>query len=148
MTTILFDFEPETFVGLCTDPHGVRVELVEVTGIRQRDVDDLLARLDAVLVDRFAERPGWRRIVVWTDAAWLAEHDEQEYATVREWLADGLRELQGPWRVPATGQVGCAVLQGGLPGELEPLRVGERIDLDYEAPRAPERRAERRGPRV
>ncbi len=144
-TSILYDFEPDTFIELCNDPRGVRVELLEVTGMRQRDVDELLATLRGRLVERFEQRPAWRRIVVWSDAAWLADNEPEEYVTVREWLDDGLRELQSPWRLPPTGQVGCAVLQGGLPSELEPLRASDRIDLVYDAERPPERRSERRG---
>ena len=144
-TAILYDFEPDTFVELCNDPRGVRVELLELTGIRSRDVDQALADLRDRLVDRFAERPGWRRIVVWSDAAWLAEHEPDEYVQVRDWIEDGLRELQNPWRLPPTGQVGCAVLQGPLPEQLHALRSGARVDLDYEAERGPERRSERRG---
>jgi hypothetical protein len=143
-TGILYDFEPTTFVELCSDPRGVRLELVEFTGVRRRDVDELLADLRRVLATCFEQRPGLRRIVVWTDAAWLADHDADEYVTVRDWLDEGLRELQNPWRLPPTGQVGCAVLQGALPDAVRSLRVGERIDLGYERERPPERRSERR----
>lgn len=143
-TDILYDFEPAALVELCNDPRGVRIELIEFTGIRKRDVDDVLGRLREVIARRFRDRPDWRRIVVWSDAAWLARHDADEYVTVREWLDEGLRELQSPWRLPMTGQVGCAVLQGSLPEELVPLRVGEVHDLDYEGERPPERRAARR----
>ena len=142
--TILFDFDPAQFVELCRDPNGVRVDLLEVTGIRQRDIDELLGDLDRKLVACHAERPGWLRIVVWSDAAWLAEREPEEYATVRTWLSAGLADLQHPWRVPMVGPVGCAVLQGSLPAVLEELRVGDRLDLEYERPRAPERRARRR----
>jgi hypothetical protein len=143
--TILFDFEPPQFVELCRDPNGVRVDLLEVTGIRQRDVDELLADLERDLVACHAERPGWLRIVTWTDAAWLAEHEPEEYATVRSWISSGLADMQHPWRVPMVGPVGCAVLQGELPEAVAHLRVGDRRDLDYERLRPPERRAQRRG---
>ena len=142
--TILFDFDPPEFVELCRDPNGVRVDLLEVTGIRQRDVDELLAHLERDLVACHAERPGWLRIVVWTDAAWLAEREPAEYQTIRTWLSAGLADMQHPWRVPMVGPVGCAVLKGPLPEVLEGLRVGEKHDLDYERERPPERRAQRR----
>jgi hypothetical protein len=144
-TSILYDFEPDAFVELCADARGVRVELVELTGIRFRDVDELLPTLQARIAARFVDRPEWRRIVVWTNAAWLVEHDADEYVQLRDELDDGLRELQSPWRLPMTGQVGCAVLQGELPAQLHALRDGEPIDLEYERPRPPERRAARRG---
>lgn len=147
-TTILYDFEPDTFIELCQDPRGLRVELLELTGIRQRDVDAVIAQLRDRLVERFAERPDWRRIVVWSDAAWLAEREPEEYVRIREWLEEGLLGLQNPWRVPATGPVGCAVLQGPLPAPLENLRSGDRVDLDYEAERQPERRSTRRAPKL
>lgn len=143
-TNILYDFEPAALVDLCNDPRGVRMELLELTGIRRRDVDEVLDELHVLVAARFKERPDWRRLVVWSDAGWLAQHDVDEYVTVRDWLDEGLRELQSPWRLPMTGQVGCAVLQGSLPEELAPLRVGEVRDLEYERERPPERRAERR----
>lgn len=142
--TILFDFDPPEFVELCRDPNGVRVDLLEVTGIRPRDVDELLHDLERDLIACHTARPGWLRIVVWTDAAWLAEREPQEYATIRTWLAAGLADMQHPWRVPMVGPVGCAVLQGALPDAVVDLRVGERRDLGYERERPPERRAQRR----
>lgn len=143
-TSILYDFEPATFVELCHDTRGTRFELLEITGIRRRDVDELLDALQPRLAARFVDRPDWRRIVVWSDAGWLAAHDPDEYVTVRDWLDDGLRELQSPWRLPMTGQVACAVLQGQLPETLQALRIGSLLDLEYERERAPERRANRR----
>jgi hypothetical protein len=142
--TILYDFDPDSFVELCRDARGVRVELVELTGIRARDVDEVVAELRGVLVTAHRERPDWRRIVVWTDAAWLATGEPEEYVQVRDWLEEALLGLQNPWRLPATGQVGMAVLQGALPEVLEAQRLGERRDLGYERERPPERRAERR----
>jgi hypothetical protein len=143
-TSILYDFEPAAFVELCHDPKGARFELIEITGIRQRDVDELLDALQPRIAERFVERPDWRRIVVWSQAGWLAAHDADEYITVRDWLDDGLRELQSPWRLPMTGQVGCAVLQDALPQPLLALRIGSVLDLDYERERDPERRSTRR----
>lgn len=143
-TTILFDFEPAALVELCRDPNGVRVDIVEVTGIRLRDVDELLADLERDLVACHAARPGWLRIVTWTDAAWLAAHDPQEYASLRSLLGRGLADMQHPWRVPMVGPVGCAVLQGELPEVLHELRAVDRRDLDYARERPPERRAARR----
>lgn len=143
-TNMLYDFEPSALIELCTDTRGARFELIQITGIRRRDVDELLDALQPRIAERFLQRPDWRRLVVWTDAGWLAAHDADEYVTVRDWLDDGLRELQSPWRLPMTGQVGCAVLQGPLPERLEALRIGAALDLDYERDRAPERRSQRR----
>lgn len=142
--SIVFDFTASSFLELCRDPHGSRVELLEITGVRQRDVDQLIDVLAVALAERFAAQPGYLRIVVWSEAAWLAEHDQTEYDTAREWLDDGLRKLQNPWRVPMVGLVGCAVLDGALPTELEQLCVRERVDLGYERERPPERRSHRR----
>ena len=129
---------------LCRDTSGVRVDILEVTGLRQRDVDELLADMERDLVSCHAERPGWLRIVAWTGAAWLAEREPEEYATVRAWLGRGVADLQHPWRIPMVGPVGCAVLQGALPEVLHELRAVEPRDLDYERERPPERRATRR----
>ena len=143
-TAILFDFTPTSFSELCRDPHGVRVELVEVTGMRLRDIDELLDSLAVELAACFDARPGYLRIVVWSGAAWLVDHDLEEATEVRVQLDAGLRALQNPWRVPMVGQVGCAVLDGPLPDGLASLRVRDVQDLDYMRERAPERRSERR----
>jgi hypothetical protein len=140
----LFDFEPGAFIDVCRDTAGVRVELFELTGIRDRDAGELLRSLREELAARFTVRPEYRRIVVWTNASWLREHDADEYAKVREWLDKGLRTMQHGWELPMIGQVGCAVLQFDLPAPVTDLRVGDPWDFDYEAERAPERRASRR----
>ena len=139
--SFLFDFDPGGLVEVCRDPNGVRVELVELTGMRTRDADTLLRWLRMELAARFVQRPQYRRIVVWTHAGWLRDHDEVEYRLVREWLDRGLRDMQHPWELPMLGQVGCAVLEGELPPELADLRIGEPTDLDYVAERPPERRS-------
>lgn len=140
----LFDFDPGGLVEVCRDPRGVRVELFEMTGIRERDADELLGSLREELAARFRARPLYRRIVVWSDAGRLRAEDDREYGAVRQWLDEGLRELQHPWQMPMVGQVGCAVLEGPLPGELQDLRVGDPWDFDHDRERAPERRARRR----
>ena len=137
----LFDFDPAAFVEVCRDTHGVRVELFEVTGFRDRDAGELLRSLREELAARFSVRPEYRRIVVWSDAGWLREHGPEEYEQVRAWLDKGLRNMQHGWELPMIGQVGCAVLQGELPAAVEQLRVGDRWDYDYEAQRPPERRS-------
>lgn len=93
---ILYDFDEDSFVEVCRDVHGVRIELIEFTGVRARDVDELLVALRARLVERFEEQPGLRRIVAWTDAAWLAQHDAGEYDEVREAVEQGLLRMQNP----------------------------------------------------
>lgn len=137
----LYDFEPGGLVDVCRDPTGVRVELLELTGIRERDADELLRALREELAARFRVRPLYRRIIVWTDANWLRDHDEAEYRAVRDWLDHGLRAMQHPWELPMLGQVGCAVLDGSLPEQLLDLRIGDAWDFDYERERPPERRA-------
>lgn len=140
----LYDFDPLGLVEVCRDPNGVRVELFELTGFRDRDADELLRTLREDLAARFVLRPLYRRIIVWTHARWLKEHDEPEYLRVREWLDQGLLDMQHPWELPMLGQVACAVLQHGLPPSIENLRVGDPWDFDYERERPPERRAARR----
>jgi hypothetical protein len=140
----LFDFEPGGFVDVCRDTTGARVELFEITGIRDRDAGEVLRSLRAELAARFSVRPDYRRIVVWTNAAWLATHDAEEYAAVRAWLDTGLRTMQHGWELPMVGQVGCAVLEGPLPDGVAHLRIGDPWDYDYEAERQPERRAQPR----
>lgn len=142
--SILYDFDAETFAAVCHDPHGVRVEIIEFTGVRLRDIDELMKSITTKLAERFSERPDWRRIVVWSDAGWLAAHDRAEYDQLRTILEEDLRRIQNPWRLPLTGQVGGVVLQGSLPVTLEAHRIGERFDLDYTRERPPERRAQRR----
>lgn len=139
--SVLFDFEPGAFVDVCLDRTGVRVELFEVTGMRDRDADELLRSLREELAARFRARPEYRRIVVWTEAGWLRTADADEYARVRAWLEGGLASMQHAWELPMVGQVGCAVLDGALPEPVAHLRVGDPWDFDYERPRAPERRA-------
>ncbi|MEO6867405.1 MAG: hypothetical protein ABI200_05240 [Gaiellales bacterium] len=141
---ILCDFDPIELVELCRDPAGVAVDLIEVTGMRLRDLDALRVELHSDVVASFNARPERRRIVVWSHASWLQEHAPEEHSLVREWLEETLRELQNPWRLPLTGQVGCAVLAGPLPVQLETYRAAPQRDLEYEAERSPERRSQSR----
>ena len=90
------------------------VELLEVTGLRERDADAVLGGLRTALGKRFDAQPRRRRIVVWSDAGRLAEEAPEEYDAVREWLDRGVAAMQHPWKLPMVGQVGVAVLQDAL----------------------------------
>jgi hypothetical protein len=140
LETILFDFDPGAFVATCTDSAGVPIELLEVTGLRQPDADQILAALKPALARRFELEPQRRRVVVWSDAGRLAADHPDEYEAVRTWLDRGVMALQHPWKLPMVGQVGVAVLQGELPSPLHSLRVGARVELDHDAARPDERR--------
>lgn len=141
---ILFDVEPGALVELCLDPTGARVELLELTGLRSADGDAVIAQLRTGLANRFESEPRFRRVVVWTAAGRLAGEDVDEYTAVREWLEDGVRDLQNPWRLPMTGEVAIAVLQGELPEQLTALRIGPAWDLEHDRPRPEDRRAKPR----
>lgn len=141
---ILYDVLPGEFVELCLDPAGVRIELLEVTGLRAVDGDAVIGQLKGVLASRFEAEPRYRRIVTWTNAAMLKDHDEAEYQLVRGWLDDGLRDLQNPWRLPMVGEVAAAVLQGELPETIADRRVGPAWDLEHDRPRPVDRRAKPR----
>ena len=117
---ILYDVQPGEFVELCLDPTGVRVELLEITGIRAVDADTVIAQFESVLAKRFdgpaavsadhrlVSRVGARAVTIPSSTSSSARGWTRVCATC---------STRGGCR--SSGEVAVAVLAGELPGAVE-----------------------------